>query len=80
MSMGARYMVGDSYLGEEGIEFLVLTTPIGLNGKNFVIKETFNKSLELIELLENFRFVFEIYTCKFTEIINKAHIIFKSAN
>jgi hypothetical protein len=80
MSMGARYMVGDSYLGEEGIEFLVLTTPIGLNGKNFAIKETFNKSLELIELLENFRFVFEIYTCKFTEIINKAHIIFKSAN
>jgi hypothetical protein len=81
MSMGTRYMVGYSYLGEEGIEFLILTTPIGLNGKNFAIKERFNKSLELLELLENFRFVFEeIYPCKFAEIIDKAHIIFISAN
>jgi hypothetical protein len=54
---------------------------IGLNGTNFAIKETFNKSLELLELLENFGFVFEeIYPYKFAEIIDKTHIIFKPAN
>jgi hypothetical protein len=32
MSIGARHMMGDAGLLEEGVEFFIFSTPIHLNG------------------------------------------------
>jgi hypothetical protein len=69
-------MVRNPY-SAEGVEFLILHSPIGLNGENFVVKHTFNKLLKFKKILGNLRFMMkQINSDKFTIIINKAHIIF----
>ncbi len=63
------------------MEFLIFSTPIGLHSNYFITKEPLNKSLKLMELLKNIRFVFKgIYPSKFAEIINKTNIEFISSN
>jgi hypothetical protein len=52
-------MMGDASLMEEGIQFLILSTSIGLNRKNFLVKQSFNKVLKFLKLLKNFRLVLE---------------------
>jgi hypothetical protein len=58
------------------MKLLVLSSPICLDHKNLVIKLSFNKGLEFLEFLKNFRFESkQINSCKFAEIINKRNII-----
>jgi hypothetical protein len=81
MCISAGYMMSDSYLGEKGIEFLILTTPASLHGDDLAIKETLYKSLKLLEFLEDLGLVLkEINPDKIAKIINKTDIIFKTAN
>jgi hypothetical protein len=81
MCMRAGNMMSDSYLCEKRIEFLILTTPVSLHGDDLAIKETLNKSLKLLEFLEDLRLVLkEINPVKLAKIINKTDIIFKTAN
>jgi hypothetical protein len=81
MCMRAGNMMSDSYLCEKRIEFLILTTPVSLHGDDLAIKETLNKSLKLLEFLEDLRLVLkEINPVKLAKIINKTDIIFKTVN
>jgi hypothetical protein len=77
MSMRTRNKVSDANLIKKRIEFLIFTTPDSLYGKNFSIKEPFNKSLKFTKFLKNLRFKLnEINPLKFVVVINKTHIIF----
>jgi hypothetical protein len=79
--MGAGHVMGDTNLGEEGVEFLILASPVGLHGDDFLIKLALNKGLKFLEFLEDFGFVFEkINPGKFAKIINETHIIFIATN
>jgi hypothetical protein len=74
-------MMRDAKFLQIRIQLLILTTPVGLNSKNFLVKQPFNKCLELFEFLKNIRFVLkEIDPSKLTKIINKADIVFISSN
>jgi hypothetical protein len=77
MSMGARHGVRNTNGLEEEIQFFILSTLIGLNNNDFLIKHTLDKCLELKEVFGNLRFMMEeIDRCKFTIIIDKTYIIF----
>jgi hypothetical protein len=81
MGIWVGNMVRDPNFLEEGIEFLILTTPIRLYSKNFFVKEMFNKSLKFSEFLKNLIFMFkQIYPSKLATIINKTDIIFMTSN
>jgi hypothetical protein len=81
MGIGTRNMMRDVGLLEEGVELLVLTTPVGLDSENFLIKQTFNKILKFLEFLKHIRFVLKkINPSKFAEVINETHIIFIISN
>jgi hypothetical protein len=74
-------MVRDVSLLEEGIQPLILTTPISLNRKKLLVKQSFNKTLKFSKFLKYLRLLFEeVDLGKFTEIINKTHVIFISPN
>jgi hypothetical protein len=80
MGIGTRNMMRDVGL-LEGVELLVLTTPVGLDSENFLIKQTFNKILKFLEFLKHIRFVLKkINPSKFAEVINETHIIFIISN
>jgi hypothetical protein len=75
--MGTRHEMRDANLGEERVEFFILSSLICLHSNDFPIKESFHKALKLMEFLKNFGFKFkEINPCEFAKIINEAHIIF----
>jgi hypothetical protein len=57
MRMGTGNLVGYTYAFKEGVECLVLATPIRLNLLVFTIKLPFNKCLKISKALKNFRFV-----------------------
>jgi hypothetical protein len=58
------------------IKFLILATLVKLNFNNLAI-ESFNKFLELKEILRNFRFVVkQVNLGEFTIVINETNIIF----
>jgi hypothetical protein len=81
MGMRARHVRSNANALEEGVQALILPTPICLHSHYFLIKETFNMVLEIMKTLKNFRFVSKkINPCKLTEIINKAHIVIVSSN
>ena len=72
-------MVCDAYFIKEGIQFLILTSPVGLHGYDFSIKHTLNEALKLLKLLKNFRLILEkIDPCKPTKSINKTYIVLLS--
>jgi hypothetical protein len=74
-------MMRDAKLGEEGSKLLILVSPIRLNNKDFLIKLPLNKVLKISKLLKHLRLELdEINPGEFTEIINKANIIFLSTN
>jgi hypothetical protein len=58
MCMWAGNMVINTYSLKERVEALVFTTPISLNSLNLLLKESFNKVLEIMEFCKDFRFVF----------------------
>jgi hypothetical protein len=81
MGIWIRHMVRDPNFLEEGIEFLILTSPVRLNSKNFLVKKTFDQSLKFTKFLKKLRFVFkQIYLSKLAEIINETNIIFIASN
>jgi hypothetical protein len=64
---------------EEGIEFLVLATLVGLYGDDIAIKLALYHLLEVMKFLENIIFVsYQINPSKLAEIINKTQIIIVS--
>jgi hypothetical protein len=68
-------------LAKEGVEFLILASPISLNSYDFPIKSPFNELLEFMKFLKYLRFITKkINPNKFTMIIYEAHIIFVSPN
>ena len=73
-------MVCDADAFKEGVQPLVLPTPIGLHGNDLAIKETFNMSLKRTKFLKDIRFIFEqIYPAKLAKIIDKTVIVFLSS-
>jgi hypothetical protein len=81
VSVRTRDMVSYPDFFKEGVKFLIFTTPIGLHGEDFPVKESLSEGLEFSKLHENFRFMLkQIDPCKFTVIINKANIISLSSN
>jgi hypothetical protein len=81
MRMRTRNEMGDAYTLKERVKFFILTSPISLHSKNFLIKESFYMLLEITEFLKDIRFRFqEIDPSELAIIINKAHIIFKTTN
>lgn len=73
-------MMRYAYALEEGIQFLVFTSPIRLHGNDFAIKKAFNKTLKIMKTLKDFRFVAkQINPSEFTEIIDKTNIIIEFA-
>jgi hypothetical protein len=79
--MRTGYMMSDSYLGEKGVKFFILSTAINLHGYDLTIKEPLYKGMKFLKSLEDLRLVFnEINSSKFAKIINKTDIRFKTAN
>jgi hypothetical protein len=54
----ARHTMGYTYFDEEGIEPLIFSTPIGLNGYDLSIQETLNMLLKQMKCGKHFRFMF----------------------
>jgi hypothetical protein len=76
VSVRTRNTMRNPYTSKEGIEFLVLTTLVGLHAQDLAIKGSINKPLKHMKDLKNFGFVAnEINPWEFAEIINKASII-----
>lgn len=76
MSVWAGNMMRDANF-LKGVKFLILSTLVSLHCNDFTIKLSLNKTLELIELLKNFRFMFKkINTGKLAIVINETNIIF----
>jgi hypothetical protein len=81
VSVWARHVMSDANTLKEGIQALILPTPISLHGNDFPIQQAFNKFLKVNEVLKNFRFVSKkVNPSKFAKIINKAHIVIVSSN
>jgi len=60
---------------EKGIQLLILTTPICLNSKKFMIKVPLIKVLEIMKTLKNFRFMSqEIDPRELAKIIDETDI------
>jgi hypothetical protein len=41
----------------EGVQLLIFTAPIRLQGKDFLVQLALNKCLEFMKFLEDFRFI-----------------------
>jgi hypothetical protein len=78
MRMRTRDKMGDAHTLEKGFKFLVLTSPVSLHCKIFLIKESLNMMLKVTEFLKHIIFLFqEIDPSELVIIINKTHILFK---
>jgi hypothetical protein len=65
-------VMGDTHTMKEGCKYLVLPSPIGLNGKDFLVEEAFHKILKLMKFMKHIGFIFqEINPSKFVKIINE---------
>jgi hypothetical protein len=74
-------VVNNANVSEVRIQFLIFSSPIGLDNKFFFIKQALNKRLELFEFLEDLRFVLEqVDPNEFAIIIKETHIILISSN
>jgi hypothetical protein len=63
------------------MQFFILIVAVGLDGKDFFVKQPFNKTLEFFKLLEDFIFVLKkVDPCELAEIIIKTNIIFIPSN
>jgi hypothetical protein len=67
MCVRTRNKVRYDYLCKEGMKRLIFTSLVSLNSKIFSVEQPFNKVLEILEFLKNFRFEFEkIYSSEFS--------------
>jgi hypothetical protein len=81
MGIQTRHMVGYTNFLEERMQLLILSAPIKLDNKDFLVKQALNKALELFETLKHLRLVLkQVDPSKFTEIIYENYIIFVLAN
>jgi hypothetical protein len=53
-----RNMVCNGYTLEEGSEFLILTSPICLDGQNLPTEKSLNELLKVFEFLKHIGFIF----------------------
>jgi hypothetical protein len=53
MSMGTRHMMNNANTLKKAIEFLIFTSPVGLHGKDFSTKPTFDILLKIKEHLKH---------------------------
>ena len=73
-------MVRNTNFCEEGVQLDILPSLVGLKGKDFSIKLSFDKFLEVMKFLKNFRLMFyKIDPCELTEIINETNVVFLSS-
>jgi hypothetical protein len=80
VSVWAGNMMGYTY-AFEGVQGLILPSPIGLNNMNFAIKLSFNKILKIMKTLKNFRLMTQkVDPSELAIIINKTDIIIMSPN
>ena len=78
--MRAGHTVDNAYALKVSMEFVIFTTPIGLNCLNLSTRKALNISLESIEHILNIRLVFnEIDPTKTCVIIDKTDIIFETS-
>ena len=69
--------MSDANFPKERIEFFIFASPICLNCKNFPIKLSLNKFLEILKNREDIRFELEeINPGKLAIVINKTNIVF----
>jgi hypothetical protein len=81
MGVWARNMVGYANALEEGVQLLILTSPVCLHGKDFSIKHALYEVLKIMKTLKNLRFMTkQINPCKFAIIINETNIKIVLAN
>jgi len=52
-------MMGYAYASKEGMQGLILSSPICLDSTDLTAKLSFNKVLEVMKTLEDFRFVMQ---------------------
>jgi len=79
--MRTRNSMSDSQLIKEGIQSLILTSPIGLHVNNFSGVFSLNMTLKILEDMKDFRLVFEEIDPRIsTVIINKGNVIRVIAN
>jgi hypothetical protein len=72
MSVRTGHLVSDAKFMEEWVEMLILSTPVGLDCNDLLIKQALNKRLKFKEICENIKLVTQqIYPGEFTVIINK---------
>jgi hypothetical protein len=77
VGVGARNLMRDTNGTKEGIKFLILPTPIRLNGNNLVIKLSLNKMLEFQKVFKHLGLrMKQINLSKFIIIIDEANIVF----
>jgi len=68
-------MMRDAKTLDKGIKFLIFPSTISLRSHNFLIKHAFNKLLEIMEPLKDFRFMAQqIDPCEFAIVINETNI------
>jgi hypothetical protein len=76
MGARARNEMGNTYVIKEGIELLILSSPIRLHSNDFPIQGALYMLLEDMKLRENFRLMLEKKNpSKIGEVINEAYII-----
>jgi hypothetical protein len=81
VSVWAGNMMGYTYAFEEGVQGLILPSPIGLNSTNFAIKLSFNKILKITKTLKNFRLMTQkVDPSELAIIVNKTDIIIMPPN
>jgi len=79
--MRTRNMMFYAYAFKEGVQRLILPTPISLDYTDLAIKLPFNKILKVMKILKNFILSTQkIDPSKFSMIINKGNIILMPPN
>ena len=74
-------MMGNAKCLEEGIEFLVFPSPIGLDSNDLTVKLSFNECLKVLKNLEHVRsFLKKIDLGELAIVINKTNIVCVSPN
>jgi hypothetical protein len=66
----------DAKCGEVSVEALVLSTPVALNGEDFLVEKSFDMCLKLNQDPMNIRFVLNgIDPREVSKVINEANIV-----
>jgi hypothetical protein len=76
MSMRIGNKVSNTNFVKKGVKLFILSSPVGLHGNDFLVKESLNKGLKFMKFLKDFRpELNEINPHKFVVTINKTYVI-----